>query len=194
MQWPRSAKRLSPASVGELRGCDHLLQIYGRDERLLEVLEWFVGQGLRDNGAVILIATPRHLHELEIRLRAQWVPIDKARWQSRYIAMVASEVLEKILVNGWPDETGFNALIDERVGEMRKKWPSVRAFEEMVGILMERGQKEAAVRLEQIWSAYCAREGLPVLCAYHEPVFTKGAVDTMHAIAAQHSRVLAEQD
>jgi hypothetical protein len=100
-------------------------------------------------------------------------------------------VLEKVLVNGWPDEWRFNDVMDKYVARAREGWRPVRAFGEMVSLLMERGQKAATVRLEQIWNAYCNREELPLLCAYPEPLFAQNPGDSMVVIAAQHTRVLA---
>jgi hypothetical protein len=185
-------KRLSPKLMGKLGPCDHLLQIYGNDERLIEVLEWFVGQGLQDDGAVIVIATPRHVHDLEMRLR-KWVPIDQARWQGRYIPLLANEVLEKVLVNDWPDERRFTLLMDKHIAQARAGLRPVRLFGEMVSLLLERSAKAATVRLEQIWTAYCNREALPLLCAYPEAVFTRGAIESMNEIAGQHTRVLSQE-
>lgn len=185
-----TARRPSQSSLGEVRPCDHLLQIYRDDERLLQILEWFVGRGLQGDGAVIVIATPRHLHDLELRLRADWIAIDQLRWQGRYVPLVAGEVLEKILVNGWPDERRFNDVMDKYVARAREGWRPVRVFGELVALLMDRGQKAATVRLEQLWSAYCNREGVPLLCAYHEPLFADDDADSKTLIAAQHTREL----
>jgi hypothetical protein len=193
MELKHARRRLTPSMVGKLQPCDHLLQIYGHEQRLLELLEWFVGQGLRDDGAVIVIATPRHLHDLEIDLRALWIPVDKARWQGRYIPLLATEALDKVLVNDWPDETRFNAFMDKYVERAQAEWPSLRAFGEMMALLMQRGARAATIRLEQIWTTYCNRQGLPVLCAYHDPLFADDAQNSMRAVAAQHSRVLTEQ-
>jgi hypothetical protein len=186
-------KRLSPAFIGQLHPCDHLLHLYGHDERLLEVLEWFVGQGLQGDAAVIVLATPGHLHDLEKRLRANWIPVDRARWQGRYIPLVASEVLEKFMVNGWPDEGLFTSVMNKYVAQAREGARPARAFGELVAMLMGRGQKAAAVRLEQMWTGFCNRESLPLLCAYPEPALTADAIESMRAIAAQHSRVLREE-
>ena len=45
---------------GELSPCEHLVQIYERDEVFLDALEGFVAGGVRSGEAVIVIATDSH--------------------------------------------------------------------------------------------------------------------------------------
>jgi hypothetical protein len=182
--------RVTPSFWRDIPPCEHLLQIYDDDEELLETLERFTSNGLRDNGAVILIATARHLHELELRLR-RWVEVDRARWQGRYVAMLAEETLSRFMMDGWPDAERFFAVMDEVVARARSNSKTVRAFGEMVGLLMERGEREATVRLEHLWTEFCRRDGLPLLCAYPRRAFPRGAEATHHAICEAHSMLLA---
>lgn len=182
--------RVTPSFWRDIQPCEHLLQIYGDDQRLLETLEPFVSNGLRDNGSVVVIATARHLHDLELRLR-RWVEIDRARWQGRYVPLLAEETLSRILVNDWPDEAQFNLVIADVVARARSNGKSVRAFGELVGVLMARGRMDATVRLEQLWSAFCRREGLPLLCAYPASVFPRGTEGIHQAVRDEHSVLIA---
>src|ERR1700693_2196420 len=89
---------------GEIALCEHLVQIYADDNTFLDALEGFVGSGLRAGESVIVIATAAHLHTLEKRLRGgSWIDVDRARWEDRYVALLAQETLGKFMVNGWPD-------------------------------------------------------------------------------------------
>jgi hypothetical protein len=181
--------RVTPSFWRDIQPCEHLLQIYGNDHRLLDTLEPFVSNGLRDNGSVVVIATARHLHDLEKRLR-RWIEIDRARWQGRYVALLAEETLSRILVADWPDEAQFNLFIGDVVARARSNGKSVRVFSEWVGVLMARGRMDAAVRLEQLWTALCRREGLPLLCAHPASLSPRGTEGIHQAVRDEHSTLV----
>jgi hypothetical protein len=182
--------RVTPSFWRDIQPCEHLLQVYGNDQRLLDTLEPFVSAGLRDEGSVVVIATARHLQDLELRLR-RWIEVDRARWQGRYVALLAEETLSRILVMDWPDETQFNTVIGDVVARARSNGKSVRVFSELVGVLMALGRMDATVRLEQLWTAFCRREGLPLLCAYPASVFPRGTEGIHQAVRDEHSVLIA---
>jgi hypothetical protein len=184
-----AATRVTPSFWRDIQPCEHLLQIYGDDQRLLETLEPFVSTGLHDNGSVVVIATARHLHDLEVRLR-RWIEVDRARWQGRYVALLAEETLSRILASGWPDEAQFNRVIGDVVARARSNGKSVRVFSELVGVLMARSRMDATVRLEQLWTAFCRREGLPLLCACPASVFPRGTEGIHQAVRDEHSALV----
>lgn len=181
-----------PSRWGQVSAGDHLIQIYDSEHVFLEALEWFVGSGLRAGEAVVVIATARHLHELEIRLHSSWLQVDRARWQSRYIALLANEVLDQFMIDGWPDRQLFRTVLGEILDRAKGDGRKVRAFGEMVGLLMANGQKDATIRLEQLWNEVCRERGLPLFCAYSRACFPVDSSEAMKAICNEHSWLLEE--
>src|SRR5205085_4554504 len=98
---------------GEIAPCEHLLQIYENDSFLLDALTGFVGEGLRIGEAVIVIATPSHLHELEDRLEALGIDLARALFEDRYIPLDAEQTLARFMCNGWPDADLFSKAVNE---------------------------------------------------------------------------------
>jgi hypothetical protein len=174
---------------GQVAPCEHLLQIHGNDNIFLDTLEGFAGSGLRSDEAVIVIASARTIHELEKRLRARWIDIDRARWQRCYIAVTAKETLARFMVNDWPDEELFNETILGLVGRVRGDGRKVRAFGEMVALLLARNP-EATLRLELLWSKLCERHGLALFCAYPRSVFETGSASSGASLCAAHTQLL----
>jgi MEDS: MEthanogen/methylotroph, DcmR Sensory domain len=174
----------------EMAPSEHLVQIYGEDDRFLDALEGFVCSGLRNDEGVIVIATASHLHHLEQRLRAEWLDPDRARYEQRYIPMLASETLARFMVDGWPDGAIFASVATEAVARARgAHGRKVRAFGEMVALLWSEGKTEAALRLEHLWHKVIEREQVPLFCAYPRDGFKKDAA-SMHAVCAAHSKVV----
>ena len=181
----------APAYWRDLGTCEHAVQIYGDETTFLDALEGFVSSGLRNRESVILISTAPHLHELEKRLRGNWLDIDRARWEERYVAVLATEVLAKFMVDGEPDEVRFNeaieSLLERARGNKRRK---VRAFGEMVAILWAEGNSGAALKLESLWSKLQSMEDFPLFCAYPRVGFAQDAAASIQQVCAQHSRVV----
>lgn len=176
---------------GELAPCEHSVQIYGDDVSFMDALEGYVSSGLRKREGVILIATAAHLHELEKRLRANWIDVDRVRWEDRYIALLPQETLATFMVDGMPDETLFTKamtpLLSRARGSAQRK---VRAFGEMVAILWAKEQCAAAIALETLWNKLQATEQFPLFCAYPRSAFNDNASASIQGVCSAHSRII----
>lgn len=176
---------------GEMAPCDHVVQIYGDDRVFIDALEGFVGNALRDGESAIVIATAPHLHALEQRMRERGIDVEGARAQQRYIDHVADDMLERFMVDGWPDEAQFARCIDELLARARgAEGRKVRAFGEMVAILWSRGRAAATLHLELMWTRLCETHQFPLFCAYPREGFTKNATESIVDICRAHSRVV----
>lgn len=181
-----------PNAHGRLCAADHVIQIYGSEHALLEALECFAACGLRAGEGVVVIATARHLQELEIRLQASRVQIDRARWQDRYIPLLASEVLASFMVDGRPDPLLFAGVIGPILDRAQAGGRRVRAFAEMVAALMANGQEEATLCLERLWNEVCEERELTLFCAYPHASFLTISPETVQAVRDQHGWILDE--
>jgi hypothetical protein len=171
--------------------CEHVVQLYRDEKILLDALEGFAGNGLRaDDESVIVIATAGHLHELEKRMRAGGIDVDRVRWQNRYFALLAEESLRGFMVNGWPDEARFTEMMASFVERARDKGRKVRIFGEMVAILWGRGLFTATIRLEQLWEKLVQSHQLLMFCAYPTGDELSRAPMPFDDICAQHARVI----
>lgn len=169
---------------------EHLCQVYGNDLQLIDALTAFVDVGLRAGESVVVIATAAHLHQLEQRLRGNWLDLDRARWEERYIAVLAQETLDRFMVDGWPDEEKFNAVADALLKRARGNGRKVRAFGEMVALLWAQGNAGATIRLENLWNDLQRRETFPLLCGYPRDGFGEESAASLRTICSLHSRVI----
>jgi hypothetical protein len=175
---------------GELVPNDHSVQIYRDDDAFLGALEGFVGSGLRSGESVIVIASAAHLHDLEKRLRGTWIDLDRARWEDRFIPVLAQETLSRFMVKGKPDETLFRQTASQLLARARGNGRKVRAFGEMVAILWAEGNQDAAIRLEHLWTKLQSTEQFPLFCAYPRAHFKMDAASAIESVCAAHSRVI----
>jgi hypothetical protein len=167
--------------------CGHLVQFYAEEPRLLDTLETFIAAGLLAGEAVILIATPPHLHALEARLQARGLDLVAARHDNRYLPNGAQDVMDRFIVDGWPDAERFHAFLEPTLDRARGKGRKVRAFGEMVAVLWAAGRREAAIELERLWSQVCERGQLTLLCAYPSTGFDADDAAALDCVRALHT-------
>jgi len=189
---------ISPVRTGlfwsGLARADHVCQLYPTDSTFFNALESFVANGLRHGESVVVIATAQHLHALEQRLRiGGWLDLDRARWEDRYIAILAQETLDKIMVDDWPDSQRFDhtamSLVDRARGRQRRQ---VRVFGEMMSLLWTQGKAGAMHRLEHLWGELVKREQIALFCAYPRADFGEYSQSTLRQICAAHDKVLPD--
>jgi hypothetical protein len=169
---------------------EHICQLYGHEVHLIDALTTFTDVGLRSGEGVVVIATAAHLHQLEQRLRRNWLDLDRARWEERYIAVLAQETLNRFMVDGWPDAEKFRAVADSLLKRARGNGRKVRAFGEMVALLWAQGNAAATIRLENLWNDLQRREQFSLLCGYARSDFGEDAAASLRTICSLHSRVI----
>ncbi len=171
---------------------EHHAQFYENDPYLVETLNDYLQTGLSSGEPVLVIATGAHRAGVEARLSEGGFDLAGAIETKRYVALDAADTLSRFMVNGLPDERLFTEVVG---GAIRQAAPGgssrVRAFGEMVGLLWAEGNRDAAVRLEQLWNNLASTHDFSLLCAYpmggfndetHGPAFLE--------ICREHSRVV----
>jgi signal transduction histidine kinase/ActR/RegA family two-component response regulator len=137
---------------------DHFVQFYENDAFLVEEVASFIGDGLKSGEAGIVIATREHRESLDLRLAAKSGPC---------VMLDAAETLAAFMVDGWPDEERFVQVVGAVISKAAAACNGrVRAFGEMVALLWESGQRDAAVRLEDLWNGLAKQHSFSLFCAY----------------------------
>jgi PAS domain-containing protein len=142
---------------------EHLVQFYESDAFLIDQVTDFIGAGLRNGEAGIVIATPSHRSRLARRLQTH----SGSLHPGQYIALDAAATLSEFMVDGCPDERRFVDLMEDvfrRAAQNGSR--QVRAFGEMVALLWEDGKHDAALRLEELWNDLARTHFFSLLCAY----------------------------
>lgn len=176
---------------GEIAPCNHVIQIYESDAIFLDVLAGFVGGGINAGDACIIIASRAHLSALDERLTSCGVQLKVLIDDHRYIPLDAEEMLDKFMINDWPDEELFMKTVTELINLTGKKGRKVRAFGEMVAVLWANGHNGATVQLEHLWNRFCEKESFSLFCAYPKTGFTDDINASILHICGAHSKMIA---
>jgi hypothetical protein len=175
---------------GEIAPAEHVLQIYESDHAFIESLTGFVGGGIKAGDSVIVIATEPHLKALEQTLTRLGIHLESLISDHRYMPLSAENILEKFMVNGWPDEALFHQTVSGILAKAKKQGRKIRAFGEMVAVLWSQGMNGATVQLEHLWNKFSATEKFSLYCAYPRTGFTNSPEQSVNDICCKHSLVI----
>ena len=172
----------------------HAVQIYSDLSELAGSVSSYLAAGFEAGEPAVVIATPEHLTRFRAGLAAAgW---DEARIERAGLLAVADadETLAAVM-DGF--DTPSAQAFDQVIGELLDRFPGkqVRAFGEMVDLLCQRGQQEAAIALEDLWNDLGRRSRFSLLCGYHLNVFDRASqAETLPHVCRAHSHVLPAPD
>ncbi len=152
---------------------EHLVQLYGKDDRLLtRNISRFLAEGMRRGDGLIAIATPEHSGSVARHLREE-PGYPRAVLEGRLVFLDAQATLNRLMVAGQPDRDLFDTVVGEALKgvQARAGHTGVRAYGEMVGLLWKAGQRPAAIRLEEYWNSLLRSSNISLFCAYPIDIF-----------------------
>lgn len=175
----------------EFGASEHFVQFYETDAYLVESVSGFLTPALIAGAGAIAIATPDHRKRIEKKLEARGIDVSEAVGRGQYVALDAAETLAQFMDGDSPDPERFRKVVGEVIASLAEEWPRVRAFGEMVALLWEEGNRDAACRLESLWNALAKEYSFSLFCAYPLSEFsdeTDGA--PFCEVCKCHSRVI----
>jgi PAS domain S-box-containing protein len=146
---------------------DHAVRFYDQEDKLLDEVGEFLDAALLSGGHAVAIATAEHLTQLKRRIIGFG---GRTELQDRLVLLDAEETLDVFMVGGSPDAALFEARLVPVISQVPPDKP-LHAFGEMVAILCERGQYEAALALETLWNGLVRRHRFSLFCAYPRRLF-----------------------
>ena len=147
-------------------GNSHLVHWYTDDASLTDKVAAFIAAGFPRGEAALLLATPEHRSGIEDILMRSGIKLDELQRAGRYFPLDAHETLASICRNGRPNRDLFFEVIGTRISRASTSCFGVRAFGELVNILWERGQHQAALELEGFWNELGRKYPMALFCGY----------------------------
>jgi hypothetical protein len=131
----------------------------------------FVRDSLEAGGTCIVVATGAHRAAIAARLTA--LGLDPAAFAAayRYISVDAALTLQKFMLESGPDPQRFHQHLGLLLRQAAAGGRPVHVYGEMVGLLAERGQMSAVIRLEELWNELSRYHTFRLFCGYPEAPF-----------------------
>lgn len=188
------SQSLAPSNPGA-----HTLIFYEDDSALLDGLSQSICTAICAGNSVLVVATAAHHNGLEAHLRERCVDAHRAIIEGRLFLLDADEILSKIMVNGQldPDRsvTVMGNYIAMLAAAARGENPHVFAFGELVALLWERGNHNAALHLELLCRQIVENLPLQLCCGYPMRLFPSDTGPTpILEISTRRTRVLRSTD
>jgi hypothetical protein len=168
----------------------HAVRFYRDVESLSSSITRFIVAGVAENQPALIIATPPHRAAILASL-AQGLDTVALQQAGGLVCRDAEELLDSFMVGDMPDEELFMRRVQPALAAMAGvEGRGVRAYGEMVDVLCQRGQIEAALRLEDLWNVVARKHELALLCGYSmEGPYGERSIDR---ICGRHSHILAD--
>jgi CheY-like chemotaxis protein len=170
----------------------HVLHFRPRDASFHDdVVEMLLGALARGEMAVV-VGTPGLRTSLASGLTAAGCDVSTMRAKGDYLEFDAADALSQVMRNGRPDAGEVGKMVDELERLRLARRPAgrnrVTVFGEMAGLLLQEGDFDAAIQLEQTWSGLTRALPYLTICSYS--LFDEARhPDAWTAMCAEHSAV-----
>lgn len=146
----------------------HVVQFYETERFLAGAVIDFLAAGLAAGQSGVAIATAAHREAVVAGLRRRDIDVDRVIGKGRLTLVDAREMLDAIMDGPMPDARAFRRVLGRllTMAELRGSHPCTRAYGEMVDVLWKDGNADAALHLEELWSALSREHPLALMCAY----------------------------
>ena len=193
---PEMPTRTNVALLTKAPAGRHICQFHRSDENLSRAVALYAGTGLQRGDGVILIATPEHIELFKRDLdRMQVDPVPYLE-NGQLIVADAATTLQKFMRNGMPDWSRFRSHLESVLEELKAPHRSAtRAYGEMVSLLWQEGNPEAAIKLEEYWNDLARLHPFTLFCGYMmDGLLPESYEGPLNDIGRTHSDVLPTED
>jgi hypothetical protein len=150
----------------------HIVQFYGEHDRFFaRNVGRYLAEGLKRGEGLLVIAKPDHRQAFARELdRPSVVP---ALTEGRLVFLDSRATLDRLSVGGQPDRDAFLRVVGEAIRQVqiRSGTPRLRAYGDMVGVLWDEGNREAALQLESYWNELLSGGDISLFCGYPVDLF-----------------------
>jgi hypothetical protein len=167
----------------------HAVRFYESDRSLATIVVDFLQGGFDHGEPGIVVATPAQRGAVLRELSSRSVDVVELQRSETLKMLDAHDTLATFMIDGKPDEARFMSGMSEvieRACEGRSDC-TVRIFGQMVDVLWQQEEHDAAIRLEMLWNQLAQTKSYSLLCGYAMGHFYKDA--PLDEVCAQHTHV-----
>ena len=145
----------------------HRVQFFEDAEALGQRVAQFLVEGLQRGARAVAIARLVHLSAIEQQLTRAGIDVAAAKSLDKLVLIDAQDVVDAVVIDGHSNAAKFRELAHARIPTNR----DVHVYGEVVDLLWERGQRDAMLELEELWSQLLRDQPITLLCGYRLGAF-----------------------
>lgn len=152
---------------------EHGVQIYLDVDELASSVGRFLAAGFEAGEPGVVIATAAHRSVIVAELERRGQEVAEAQEHGLLRWCDAADMLPAIMDGDAPSPERFESVVGSLLDEVGHRFPgkTIRAFGELVDLLVQRGEEGAAIALEELWNGLLHTRRVALLCGYRLDVF-----------------------
>ena len=169
----------------------HAVRFYENDKSLARIVAGFLHEGFDSGSPGIVVATANQRAEILRELNDRSCDVVALERSHDLVLLDAEETLSTFMTDGKPNARKFTDEMCQVIGRVCRGRTNctVRIFGQMVDVLWQQGERDAAIRLEVLWNQLAQTEAFSLFCGYAIGSFYKDA--GLKDICAQHSHIVS---
>jgi hypothetical protein len=173
------------------RAQHHAARFYENDSSLARIVADFLHQGFDRGHPAIVVATADLRAEIIQALTDRSCDVVALQRSSELVLLDASATLCTFMIDGTPDARTFSDQFCQLIESVCRGRTdcTVHIFGQMVDVLWQQGEREAAIRLEVLWNQLAQTKAFSLRCGYSIGNFYKDA--GLEDVCDQHSHIVS---
>jgi anti-sigma regulatory factor (Ser/Thr protein kinase) len=173
---------------------EHVVLFYESDEELARIAGAYLGEAVVTGSVAVVVASELHLAMLEREVTSAGFDLHQLRSSGSWITLDAAETISRLVIDGRPDPAAFESAVGELITGIAEQGRSVCAYGEMVALLWDARQVNAAIELEELWNGLGERTPFSLFCSYASASLSDPSdAHDFEAICSHHSSVVDPQ-
>jgi KaiC/GvpD/RAD55 family RecA-like ATPase len=170
----------------------HGVQIYRDESELAESVSSYIADGFKVGDPALVVASPEHTSLFTDALATRRWDVAELQAQALLTVADAETMLAAFMSGGRPSPVRFEEVVGGVLDSISKRHPGrrIRVFGEMVDLLCLRGERSAALALEDLWNRLARERNFSLLCGYQLDVFDRASqTTTLPGVCRSHTHV-----
>jgi anti-sigma regulatory factor (Ser/Thr protein kinase) len=170
---------------------EHVVLFYENDTELAQVAGTYLIEAVATGSVAIVVATKSHRAMLEREVASAGFDLHELRNSGSWITLDAAETIGRLIIDGRPDPEAFETVVGEFIVGIAEQGRSVCAYGEMVALLWDARQVNAAIELEELWNDLGDRTPFSLFCSYASASLSDACdAHDFEVVCSHHSAVL----
>jgi len=166
----------------------HSVQFFDDTQSRSETVASFLEDGLDSGATLLIVETKEHWQATARLLALRRAPIEAAAQSGQLTVLDATDAIALVGGADGPGSERFDRSVGALVRQLASRARSLHVYGEVVDVFAERGDFDAALRLEALWNDLIAQVPMALLCGYSAPRFREpGRSEDFQRICAEHS-------